>query len=140
MCPVVAQPSLSATTNQSSSLSAFIVQPYLSASADLPVSTSHLANSPLLEVDPNINAEKEEATVLAYMTNTYGCQRHSNGPCSQQFTIDYVLQARKDAAELSKSELDMVIPGQIMAFTNTQGTVFATAISKQKAVPRLKPY
>ena len=140
MCPVVAQPSLSATTDQSSSFSASFDQPYLSASAGQPVSTSQLAQSPHLGVDPNITAEKEEATVLAYMTNTCGCQRHNNGPCSQQFTVDYILQARMDAAELSKSELDMVILGQIMAFINTHDTVSATAISKQKAVPRLKPY
>ena len=107
MCPVVAQPSLSATTDQSSSFSASFDQPYLSASAGQPVSTSQLAQSPHLGVDPNITAEKEEATVLAYMTNTCGCQLHNNGPCSQQFTVDYVLQARMDAAELSKSELDI---------------------------------
>ncbi len=102
------------------------VEPLLSASAGQPVSFSQLAHSPLLGVDPYITAEKKKATVLSYMTNTCGCQRHNNGPCFQQYTIDYVLHAIMDAAELSKCELDIVILGLIMAFTNTQDTVSAT--------------
>ena len=69
--------------------------------------------------------EQETDTVRHFMANGCGCQRLNGRPCSQQFTTEYVLEVRSFCLELSRSELDMVLLGQMMAsmnFSNTIGT------------------
>ncbi len=58
---------------------------------------------------------EEEDTVKIFMDATCGCK---GNPCSKQFLLTHVSEMRMSAMDLSHSELDMAILGQISACTN----------------------
>ena len=61
----------------------------------------------------------ERASVTALLEATCGCKKgNSSRPCSAQFTSDHVLSVRASCSELTRSELDMVVMGQLMAGMN----------------------
>ena len=61
------------------------------------------------------------------MSSGCGCALHNGRPCSGQFTIDHYLEFRGQCKELTRAELDMVLLGQLSAFTFTsEQTVRAT--------------
>ena len=72
------------------------------------------------------------------MSKGCGCKKWNGKACSEQFSIDYVKQLRVNIRELTTSELDLVIMGQLMANSNTSDT---TSIDQRhKSTERKKPY
>ena len=58
----------------------------------------------------------ERAMVMAMLKSTCGCKKGlSSQPCSTQFSADHLMSFRSSCSELSRSELDMVVMGQLMA-------------------------
>ena len=53
------------------------------------------------------------------MTSGCGCTKARGMQCCEQFSPEYVTSARETYAELTRSELDMAILGQLAAATNT---------------------
>ena len=50
---------------------------------------------------------------------TCGCKRGlGSQPCSSQFSTEHLLSVRVSCSELTRSELDMVVMGQLMAGVN----------------------
>jgi hypothetical protein len=61
----------------------------------------------------------ERATVTTLMESTCGCKKGiGSKPCSSQFSTDHLLSVRASCSELTRSELDMVVMGQLMAGMN----------------------
>ena len=75
---------------------------------------------------------KEDELICAFVSSGCGC----NKKCSSQFTVEYVTSVR--CAELTHSELDMAIMGQLAAFVNT-GSQVSTA-ARRKEGERKKTY
>ena len=67
-----------------------------------------------------------------------GCRKGGGGKqCCTQFSREYILSVRQSCAELVRSELDLVILGQLLAFTNrSPGTV---TTSRHAAGERERP-
>ena len=66
------------------------------------------------------DSDKQEAQkVEEFMSKGCGCQYFKRRPCSLQYSLDYVLTMRVNCTELSRKELNLVIIGQVMAFTNS---------------------
>ena len=61
--------------------------------------------------------------VTQFMTSGWGCKKARGTQFYQQFTHEYVTSVGQSCAELTHSELDMTILGQIVASVNTSGTV-----------------
>ena len=58
----------------------------------------------------------ERASVTAMLETTCGCKKGlGSNPCSTQFSSDHLLLVRASRCELTRSELDMVVMGQLMA-------------------------
>ena len=60
---------------------------------------------------------EENCCIQSFLSNTCGCTLRSGRPCSEQFTFDHYLEFRGQCEELTKVELDMVLLGQLSAFT-----------------------
>ena len=60
---------------------------------------------------------QEDDLVTKFMTSGYGCSQFNGKEGSIQFTNEHVSQARGRCLELSHNELDMVILGQLQAFS-----------------------
>ena len=58
---------------------------------------------------------EEEEMVAQFASAGCGCSKK----CSSQFSVDYVRDIRAQCYDLTHSELDMVLLGQLMASTNT---------------------
>ena len=62
---------------------------------------------------------EEEEMVAQFASAGCGCSKK----CSSQFSVDYVRDIRAQYYDLTRSELDMVLLGQLMASTNTSEKV-----------------
>ena len=62
---------------------------------------------------------EEEEMVAQFASAGCGCSKK----CSSQFSVDYVPDIRAQCYDLTHSELDMVLLGQLMASTNTSEKV-----------------
>ena len=61
----------------------------------------------------------ERASVVAMTETTCGCKKGIGcRPCSSQFSTDQIMSVRASCSELTRSELDMVVMGQLMAGMN----------------------
>ncbi len=74
------------------------------------------------------------------MGATCGCKLYRGKPCSKQvqFSLTHVLEIRMSAMDLSPSELDMAILGQISACTNQSEDVVVE--SRHLATERINAY
>lgn len=81
--------------------------------------------------------KKEAETVRNFMDNGCGCQLLGGQSCSLQFTPDHVSTVRTSCCDLSRTELDMVVLGQMMASMNLSETVVAE--SRHRETTRQKP-
>ena len=65
----------------------------------------------------------ERSTVSALIDSTCGCKKGlGSQPCSSQFSADHLLSVRASCSELTRSELDMVVMGQLMSEMNDDTT------------------
>ncbi len=81
---------------------------------------------------------KEEEDVTSFMGDTCGCTLGNGSPCSKQFTVTHVTKMRMTSMELTRSELDMALLGQISACTNHSDGVVVE--SRHTAAGRKKIY
>lgn len=65
----------------------------------------------------------EEQQVSTFMAAGCGCRKALGKPCSYQFSTEYVASFRESCVQLSHSELDMAILGQLSASVNTSKRV-----------------
>ena len=63
------------------------------------------------------------------MTSGCGCTKARGMQCCEQFSPEYVTSARETCTELTRSELDMAILGQLAAATNTSSTLSTGMLS-----------
>lgn len=97
--------------------------------------------SPVLEVQPNtLHLEREEsASVQRFLTNGCGCDL-ADGPCSSTFSVESVESYRGQCSELTRTELDMVILGQLSAFTNTSSLTLHSTKHRHGPTNRQRSY
>ena len=95
-------------------------------------SLPHLAEEVTITSLPTDIEENE--LICAFVSSGCGC----NKKCSSQFTVEYVTSVRSCCTELTHSELDMAIMGQLAAFVNT-GSQVSTA-ARHKEGERKKAY
>ena len=96
---------------------------------------------PVQDVHPNReNLEREEtALIQRFLSEGCGCDL-ANGSCSSTFTTESIESYRSECSELSRAELDMVILGQISAFTNTSTLSVNSTKHRHPAASRQRPY
>ena len=81
-----------------------------------------------LTIKPLPSDVDEHKTVTDFMSGGCGCKKgHGGKQCCIQFSTEYVAAIRNSCAKLSSSELDMVILGQLSAFTNKSESVVTTS-------------
>ena len=61
---------------------------------------------------------KEEENLDKFVREGCGCKLANGEPCSSYFTTEYYRSVRSQMAELTRTELDLVVMGQIMANIN----------------------
>lgn len=71
--------------------------------------------------------EAERELISHFWTSGCGCNKVSGKPCRSQFSLEYLTFVRESCLELSHSELDMAIMGQLVAGMNTSSTVSAVS-------------
>ena len=77
----------------------------------------------------------ERGTVTALMEATCGCKKGlGSQPCSSQFSGDHLMSVRASCSELTHSELDMAVMGQLMAAMNDDTTT--NTMSRHRAKDR----
>lgn len=65
----------------------------------------------------------ERTAVTAFIQSTCGCKKGlGSKPCVSQFSADHLQSVRASCFELTRSELDMVVMGQLMAGMNDEKT------------------
>lgn len=62
-----------------------------------------------------------------FLAESCKCQLAQNGPCSTLFPQEHFISMRENCAEMSRVELDMVVLGQLSAFTNNSQGVVTTS-------------
>jgi len=62
--------------------------------------------------------DEEEEKLSRFTQRGCGCTIVNNGPCSSQFSLGHYRTMRDNCAELSWTELNMVLSGQLMALTS----------------------
>ena len=75
------------------------------------------------DTDPKLTAFLEEGC---------GCKRNSGKPCSTSFSREQYEMSRMQCAELSRTELDLVILGQIEALLRNTDQTSAHRPSQQR--------
>ena len=71
---------------------------------------------------------QNEKAVSDFMLAGCGCKKGGGGKqCCTEFSQEYILSVRLSCAELTRSELDLVILEQLLAFTNNSPGVVTTS-------------
>ena len=87
------------------------------------------------EVIVSLDTDTQESQLIStFMSFGCGCSKR----CSSQFSTEHVISVRASCAELSNSELDMAILGQLMASVNTSQAV--STAGRHKEDERKKAY
>ncbi len=76
--------------------------------------------------------------ISEFVENGCGCSKWNGKSCVKQFSVSHIQEIRLQCQELSRSELDLVILGQLQALMNNHDTV--SVESHHKATPRARPY
>ena len=71
----------------------------------------------------------EHEAVSHFMTSGCGCTKTKGNPCCEHFSQEYVTSRRQSCAELTHTELDMAILGQIAACSNISSRVSTGMLS-----------
>ena len=80
---------------------------------------------------------EEDQIITKFTESGCGCSAHSGRPYSTQFTVDYIKVTRLTLRELSKSELDCAVMGQLLAHSNTS-VIVVTIERKHKPAQRVR--
>ena len=91
-----------------------------------------------MEIEERQVEVDERRAVAAFMQTTCGCKKGlGNKPCSSQFPVDHVLNARASCSELTRPELDMVVMGQLMAGMNQDAVTSTTSSHRPRERQRV---
>ena len=82
----------------------------------------------------------ETGMVQQFMQRGCGCRKWDGKPCSQQFLIDYVKNTRLAFMDLSSTELDLLVMGQLLATTNTTNLTIHSLDWRHQTEVRQKRY
>ena len=86
----------------------------------------------------------EHEAVSQFMTSGCGCTKAKGKPCCEHFSQEYVTSMRQSCAELTHTEQDMTILGQIAACSNISSRVSSRMLStgrgRHKEADREKGY
>ena len=99
--------------------------------------------TPVLDVNPNREDLEgdETAQVSKFLADECGCNLATGGCCSSTFSAESLESYRRDCLELTRAELDMVLLGQLAAFTNTStNTAHSIRDTPQSSVNRQKTH
>ena len=91
-----------------------------------------------VSLDLQLRDINEDRTVEEFMTVGCSCRKWSGKSCSLQFTQEHVKDTRLSCMELTRSELDLFIMGQLIACTNTSSIV--TTDSRHQAQHRKRDH
>ena len=91
-----------------------------------------------VSLDLQLTDINEDQTVDEFMTVGCSCRKWSGKSCSLQFTQEHVKDTRLSCMELTRSELDLFIMGQLIACTNTSSIV--TTDSRHQAQHRKRDH
>jgi hypothetical protein len=69
--------------------------------------------------------ELEEHLIARFAHEGCRCKHHNGQPCCTLFSADHYQRVRDDCRQLSRSELDLVVMGQLLAFTQNDETTQA---------------
>ena len=88
--------------------------------------------------EPTDSDKQEAEMVEQFMSRGCGCQYFKGRPCSLHYSLDYVLTVRANCTQVPRNELDLVILGQVMAFTNSSETLVTDSHHKEATRQRSK--
>lgn len=77
---------------------------------------------PVEESEPD-NDNPDVQVCKAFIENTCGCTLAKGSPCSSIFPLDYYISHRLQAADLTHSELDLVMMGSLMSFVSMSDNI-----------------
>ena len=63
--------------------------------------------------------EMEERSIARFAERGCSCKHFDGGPCCRLFSASHYQEVRDQCRELSRSELDLVVMGQLLALTNS---------------------
>ena len=90
----------------------------------------------MITTDLRPNDIQEDNLVSDFVSAGCGCSKWNRKQCSEQFSDDYFKSVRGSCAELSRSELDLVILGQLLACTNQSPGVVTESRNKEAECQR----
>ena len=80
----------------------------------------------------------DDQAISEFWTSGCGCSKWNGKNCVRQFSISFIQEVRMQCQELSHSELDLIILGQLQAFMNNSDIV--SVESRHKANSRVRQY
>ena len=132
----------SMTASPSQSLNDSFPEEELESSQPLVINTT--------PVDVHTNTEylegEETLSIQEFLTSGCGCDlgdgssSKGNGSCSKGFTAEYIKDFRSQCSELTKTELDMALLGQLAAFTNTSSHSVHSTKHRHQPASRQRSY
>ena len=88
----------------------------------------------MITTDLRPNDTQEEMLVSDFVSVGCGCSKWKGKQRSKQFSDNYFKSVRGSCAELSRSELDLVVLGQLLACTNQSLGVVTEQRSRTSAI------
>jgi len=79
-------------------------------------SITHISDEVTISSLPTDEAERE--LISHFWTSGCGCEKANGKPCSSQLSLEYLTSVKESCLELSHSELDMAVMGQLLARMN----------------------
>ena len=110
------------TTNSEQSVMSVVSQPtQQSSSQDSEQSVVSLVSQPTQRSSSQEQAaqqnECDNDICRDFLRRTCGCKKADGEPCSSLFSVEHYITLRAQFALLSRTELDMVLPGSLMSTT-----------------------
>ena len=82
-----------------------------------------LSRMSTMTVDDSPADGMDDKRMVEFFENGCGCSRWNGKSCVKQFSMSHIQEIQMQCQELSRSELDLVILGQLQALMNNHNTV-----------------
>ena len=82
----------------------------------------------------------EDEKVAKFISQTCGCALHDGNPCSMAFSTEHISAIRDQCSSMSRSSLDFLLIGHIMANTSTSDFVHHSRLQKKREKERSNYY
>ena len=70
-------------------------------------------------IDISDSCEMEERSIARLAQGGCSCKHFDGGPCCKLFSVSHYQEVRDQCRELTRSELDLVVMGQLLALTHS---------------------